>query len=123
MIPVFRRKPVRSPRRIAETPSCIVTDESTRIVVRIAGRTMSWWIWNGANGASLTRGGHWVAFRRTLKYAAKRPEKNITSETMNRIIPRIGLLIPRWPCARLSPMAATCGVRALLLAATVSAPP
>jgi hypothetical protein len=41
-----------------------------------------------------TSGGHGELLARVAKYAAKRPEKNMISEVMNRIIPRIGLLIP-----------------------------
>jgi hypothetical protein len=81
--------------------SCIVTELRTRIAVSVPaiGTCSMEWRLNPSNGCSFTSGGQCGAVSRTLKYAAKSPAKNMTSEAMNRIIPRIGLLMPRraWP--------------------------
>src|SRR5689334_8056939 len=97
VIPIARTNCVRSSRRIAQTPIWQVTELVIRIAVRIAANHGSPWRLNRSASSGATVGGwggHGTVDARTLKYAANSPEKNITSEQMNRIIPRIGLLIP-----------------------------
>ena len=116
MTAVARRNALRSPRRIAQTPSCIVTELRTRTAVSVAGdeqvlrrveveRLVLLLVDQRRPVGEVSR---------TLKYAAKSPAKNITSEAMNRTIPRIGLLIPRraWPWASATP---ACGATADVL--------
>src|SRR5206468_8635791 len=69
----------------------------TRMTVRPSAKNGSPWRLNlsaSSGGTVGGAGGQGTVEARTLKYAANRPEKNMTSEQMKRSIPRIGLLIP-----------------------------
>src|SRR5436190_61510 len=94
VIVIARRKRVRSSARICQTAYWQVTE--LRISRIVAGPTNGRMASLNASPVSVLIGGHCGVFARTLKYAANNPPKNITSEVMNRSIPRTGLLIP--PC-------------------------
>src|SRR5262245_43784274 len=116
----LRRNPVRSPRRIAHTANCPVNE--LRISRIVAGRT------NGRNWRKYCSGGFVSgliggqippgALARTLKYAANRPAKNMTSLVRNSSIPRTGLPIPpRASCG--SPATGLCSVVRAWLSAVI----
>ena len=89
----LRMKAVRSPRRIAQTPNWQVNERDDQEHRRRTDERQDLDM-EGLAFVAGSIGGHCGAFARTLKYAANRPAKNMTSEVRNRSMPRTGLLMP-----------------------------
>src|SRR5215217_2549315 len=128
---MLRMNVVRLSCLIPLTANWQVNDEITRMIVAGTMRFRAPDSVNSVNGlrrCSNSCGGHSCApvagltkFARMLKYAANSPAKNITSEVMNRSIPRTGFPMPPEPWA-VAPGWASAWVSAVVSAAIGVAP-